>query len=135
MIKKSIFTFVFTALIACVSAQSLQFELEGEVLADGQTVYCNDFNSDYGEYIQEMQLRNISGTDLNVVIERELIDVPDSLSTYFCWGQCWAAFVNVSEPLAMPTGAVDIPSFHFTPTSFCNQLIFMPESTNKPAIS
>lgn len=117
MIKKSIFTFVFTALIACVSAQSLQFELEGEVLADGQTVYCNDLNSDYGEYIQEMQLRNISGTDLNVIIEREIIDAPEG-SLYFCWGMCFAPFVNMSGPVALAAGAVSAPgdfASHFMP--------------------
>ena len=68
MVKKSIFTLILLAVIGYVSAQSLQFELNGQALVDGQTVYCPEFNEDFGEFIQEMQIRNISGTDLNVIV-------------------------------------------------------------------
>ena len=118
--KKSILTLVFMALIACVSAQTLQFELEGEALTDGQMVYCTEFDPDFGEYIQEMQLHNISGDDLNVIIEREIIDVPDGGMTYFCWGMCFSPSVSVSPAVPMQAGAVSGPGelgFHYTPAA------------------
>lgn len=120
MMKKSIFTLFFLAVIGYVSAQTLQFELGGEVLADGQTVYCTNFNPDFGEYAQEMYIRNISSNDLNIVIEREIINVPEGGITYFCWGMCFSPSVDVSPAVTMSAGAVSGPSdlsFHFMPAS------------------
>lgn len=120
MVRKSIFTFIFMALIACASAQTLQFELDGEVLDDGQMVYCTEIDPDFGEYIQEMQLRNISGSDLNVVVEREIIDVPEGGVTYFCWGMCFSPTVDVSPAVLMSAGALSLPGelgFHYMPAA------------------
>ena len=38
--KKSIFTLAFLAIMACVSAQSLRFEYDGHVYANGETIIC-----------------------------------------------------------------------------------------------
>lgn len=119
MMKKSIFTLLLMAAIGYVSAQSLQFELNGEVYENGQTVYCNTFDPDVYEYAQEMQLRNISGGDLNVIVEREVLSVPENSMTYFCWGMCFSPDVNVSTlPVPMAAGEVTtggMLSFHFMP--------------------
>ena len=108
---------MFLAVIGYVSAQSLQFELNGEVYEEGQTVYCNVF-SDF-EYFQEMQLRNISGSDLNVIVEREILSLPENSMTYFCWGMCFGPDVNVStNPVPMAAGELTgagALSFHFMP--------------------
>lgn len=120
MIKKSIFTLAMMAVMGWASAQSLQFELNGEVLSDGQTVYYADFNEDFGEFILEMQLHNISGTDLNVVVEKEEISVPEGSMNYFCWGLCFAPTTYVSPAVPMAAGSVsgegDL-AFHFMPGS------------------
>lgn len=119
MIKKSILSLMLMATIGYVSAQSLQFELNGEVFADGQTIYCNDFNPDFFEYAQEMQIRNISNDEQKVVVEREILSLPENSMTYFCWGLCFGPDVNVStEPQAMAPGEVSLPGmlgFHFMP--------------------
>ena len=120
MIKKSIFTLLLMAVTGFVSAQKLQFELNGEALADGQTIYCVNFIEDFGEFIQELHLRNISGTDLNVVVEKEEITVPEGSMNYFCWGMCFAPSVYVSPAVPMAAGAVSGEGdlgFHFMPVS------------------
>ena len=108
------------ATVGFVSAQSLQFELNGEVYEDGQTIYCNEFNPDLYEYAQEMQLHNISGDDLNVIVEREILSMPEGGSTYFCWGMCFSPTVEVSPAVFMPAGSVSGQGdlgFHFTPAN------------------
>ena len=108
------------AVIGCISAQSLRFELGGEALADGQTIYCIDFNEDFGEFLQELQIRNMSGTDLDVVVEKEIITVPDGSSNYFCWGMCFDPSVYVSRAVPLPAGTVSGEgelSFHFIPVT------------------
>ena len=120
MVKKSIFTLILLAVIGYVSAQSLQFELNGQALVDGQTVYCPEFNEDFGEFIQEMQIRNISGTDLNVVVEKEEITVSEGSMNYFCWGLCFSPEVFVSPAVPMAAGSVSGEgelAFHYMPAS------------------
>lgn len=120
MFKKSFFTLMFVAALSYVSAQTLQFELNGQVFEDGQTVYCIDYNPDYGEFIQEMQLRNISNDDLNVIVEREIIDIPEGGSAFFCWGNCFSPSVSVSNAEPMPAGSVSgvgALSFHYLPAN------------------
>lgn len=120
MVKKSIFTLVLLAVFGWVSAQSLQFELNGEVLSDGQIVYCVDFNENFGEFIQDLQIRNISGRDLNVVVEKEEISVPEGSMNYYCWGSCFSPSVYISPAVAMPAGSVSGEGelgFHFMPAT------------------
>ena len=62
MFKKSIFTLLFVAAMGWVSAQSLQFELNGTVYQDGDAVECTNDEFGYGEYIQHMQIRNLTST-------------------------------------------------------------------------
>lgn len=127
MIKKSIFTLMLMAVMGYVSAQSLQFELDGQVFEDGQMVYCLDFNPDFGEYIQDMQLRNISGQDLNVVVEREILTLSEGSLAYFCWGMCFSPDVSVSpNPVPMAAGELSgdgALAFHFMPNSSSDRAI------------
>ena len=89
-------------------------------MADGQTIYCINYNEDFGEFIQELQLRNMTGSDLNVVVEKEIITAPEGSSNYFCWGQCFDPSVYVSRAVPMPAGSVSgggEPSFHYVPVT------------------
>ena len=118
--KKSIFTLMFLAVMGFVSAQSLRFELNGEALTDGQTIYCMDYIEDFGEFIQELQLRNLTDTDLNVVVEKEEITVPEGSMNYFCWGLCFSPTVIVSPAYPLAAGSVSGPgdlAFHYMPAS------------------
>ena len=74
MFKKSIITLLFLAAIGYASAQSLQFEYDGTVFYDGEAVECTNDEYGYGEFIQHMQLRNLTTNDLNVIIEKEVIE-------------------------------------------------------------
>ena len=96
MVKKSIFTLMFLAVIGWVSAQSLQFEWNGHVYSDGETIECTNDAYGYGEYIQDMQLRNLTSGDLNVIVEKEVIEPLDGTIDLFCWGQCFGPEIYVS---------------------------------------
>jgi len=60
MVRKSIFTLMLLAVMGYVSAQSLQFEWDGHVYSEGETIECTNDEFGYGEYIQHMQLRNLT---------------------------------------------------------------------------
>ena len=94
--KKSIITFVLMAVIGCLSAQSLRFELDGTVYDEGATVVCTNDEYGYGEYIQHMQLRNLTSDELNVIVEKEVIDDLEGTMNFFCWGSCFGPDVFVS---------------------------------------
>ena len=114
--KKSIFTLAFMALMAFASAQSLQFELDGYVFANGEKVICTDVDEDLGEMIQEMQVRNLTDASIDVMIRREKVQIVDGTQNSFCWGGCYAPQVDSSpRPLAVEAGAASLPgllSFH-----------------------
>ena len=119
MMKKSIFTLVFLALMAFASAQSLKFELNGHVFANDEMVFCFDYDEAACEFVQDMQIRNLSGNDLNVVVEREEISVAEGSVNYFCWGMCFSPTVSVSRP-PVPVAAGEVTeeaalAFHYMP--------------------
>ncbi len=95
MIKKSIFTLMMMTVMGWVSAQSLQFEWNGNVYSDGETIVC-DTPNDWGEYLQDMQLRNLTGQDMKVLVEKEVIDDLEGVINYFCWGLCFSPDIIVS---------------------------------------
>ena len=114
MIKKSVFTLMFLAVMGWVSAQSLQFEYEGHVFADGETVECMNDEYGYGEFIQHMQMKNLTSGDLSVVVEKEVIQDLENTSNFFCWGMCYGPDIYVSNPVTVAANSLntDDLSFH-----------------------
>ena len=96
MFKKSIITLMLLAAIGYVSAQSLQFEWDGNVFYDGEAIECTNDEYGYGEYIQHMQLRNLTSNDMNVIIEKEVIENLEGTINSFCWGMCYGPDTYVS---------------------------------------
>ena len=116
MFKKTIFTLLFIAAIGYVSAQSIQFELNGTAFNDGEAIECNNDEFGYGEYIQHMQIRNLTSNDLNIIVEKEEDETLEGTSNFFCWGSCFGPDVMVSpNPVTLAgnsvTGDQDL-SFH-----------------------
>jgi hypothetical protein len=115
MIKKAFFTLLFLSVTAWVSAQSLQFELNGHVYEEGETIQCNT-PTEWGEYLQDMQIRNLTSQDWNVLVKKEVIEDLEGVSNYFCWGLCFGPDTYVSpNPVAVPANsitAVGALSFH-----------------------
>ncbi len=106
MIRKSIFTLMFLTVIGWVSAQSLQFELNGTVYTEGESIVCNT-QSEWGEFIQDMQLRNLTGQDMNILVEKEVLDDIEGCMNYFCWGMCFSPDIIVSpNPVAVAANSV-----------------------------
>lgn len=115
MFKKSILTLMLLAAIGYVSAQSLQFELNGTVFNDGDAIECT--NVVYGEYLQEMQIHNLTSNDLNVIVEKEIVEDLEGTMNFFCWGQCFSPDVFVSpNPVTVAANSLnadtDPLSFH-----------------------
>ena len=115
MVKKSILTLVLLAVIGCVSAQSLRFELNGTVYSEGETVVCTNDLYGIGEYIQDMQIRNLTSGDLNVVVKKEVVDDLEGTMNFFCWGMCFGPDVVVSPAIELAANSVSaegLLSFH-----------------------
>ena len=115
MVRKSIFTLMLLAVMGYVSAQSLQFELDGHVYSDGEEVVCTNDEYGYGEYIQHMQLRNLTSDNLNVIVEKEVIEDLEGTMNFFCWGMCYSSDIFVSpNPVTVAANSLntDDLSFH-----------------------
>lgn len=117
MVKKTIFTLAFLAVMGWVSAQSLQFEWNGHAFQDGETIECTNDEYGIGEFIQHMQLRNLTSNGLNVIVEKEAVEDLAGTSNSYCWGGCFDNTVFVSDPVAIPANSVTdgvALSFHVT---------------------
>ena len=116
MIKKSIFTLVFMAVIGWVSAQSLQFEMDGRVFANNEVYICEDAPTSWGEIELKMQLRNLTDRQIDVVVEKEYVKIVDGTSNTFCWGSCLGPEAFTTRPKTMEPNAVSVDgdlSFHY----------------------
>ena len=116
MMKKSIFTLAFLAVMAFASAQSLQFELDGRVFANNEKYICETAPNDWGEIELKMQLRNLTDKALEVVVEKEYVKIVDGTSNTFCWGSCLGPDGFVTRPVIMEPFAVSGDgelSFHY----------------------
>jgi len=115
MFKKSIITLMLLAAIGYASAQTLQFELDGNVFYDGEAIECTNDEYGYGEYIQHMQIRNLTSNDMGVIIEKEVIEDLEGTINNFCWGLCFGPDTYVSpDPVTVMANSLntDELSFH-----------------------
>lgn len=112
MFKKALLTLSLMAMVGMITAQSLQFEHEGTVYQDGQTIVCQFI--DY-EYVQELQIRNLTDNQLDVIVEKEIIDDLEGVTNFFCWGLCYDPNQLVSSPwpIAAQSLSDELFSFHF----------------------
>ena len=98
------------AVAAIVSAQDLQFELNGTVYQDGETI-VSPYNEMAGEYIQTLFIRNLTDESLNVTVEREILqDIPGTMLT-FCWRSCLPPDVNISQAVPIPAQTLSTEEF------------------------
>ncbi len=114
MIRKSLLTLVLLAFAGFVSAQSLQFELNGEVFTDGQEITCTNDEYGFGEIIQHMSVRNMADYDLAVVIEKEIVEDMEGAMNTFCFGNCYGPemFISPSVRVAAHSLNEEDLSFH-----------------------
>lgn len=103
--KKAFFTFVMMAIVTVMSAQSLQFEHEGTVYHDGQSVIL-PYDGNTMEYVLHMQIRNLTGEELNVVVEQYVIENASGTMVQLCWGMCMVGDTIVSRPVPVPAQTV-----------------------------
>lgn len=121
--KKSIFTLFFLAVIGYVSAQTMQFELNGTVYTEGQTIECTNDEYGFGEYIQHMQIRNKTSEPIKVLIEKEVIQDLEGVMNFFCWGMCFSSEVIVS-PTAVEIGANSLNTDELSFHAFYDEAVF-----------
>jgi len=110
MMKKTLLSIAFCVLVGFLSAQSLQFELDG---APCTKVICE--TAEWGIMNQEMALHNLTGETINVVVEKEEIQIMPETQNYFCWGMCYDPSVVIGRPVPLEGNTVSEPnalSFH-----------------------
>ena len=111
MLRRFLLALTFVGIVGVLSAQSIRFEHNGTVYEEGQTLIAPfvDF-----EYLQEMEIRNLTGNDLNIIVEQEVVNNVEGAMVYFCWGKCFVPSVSVSEPVPVLANSLsDKPlSFH-----------------------
>lgn len=116
MFKKSIFTLAFLAVIGWMSAQSLQFEMDGRIFANNESYICEATPSEWGEIELKMQLRNLTDKQLDVIVEKEYVKIIDGTTNTFCWGVCLGPDGFTTRPVSMEPFSVSNDgdlSFHY----------------------
>lgn len=114
MLKKSLLTIVLATLVGMATAQTLQFEHDGHVYENGETI-ISPYNETFGEYITELNIRNLSNNDMNIIVEQDVLELTDGIMMQLCWGQCMVGNEHiVSTPVPVPaqTLSTDIISLH-----------------------
>ena len=87
MLKKLLISIVLMAMVGVLAAQSLRFEYQGTIYEDGATIIC-PYDEDWGEYVQHIQIRNLTNEDLLVYIEQNLLETAEGVMTSLCWFSC-----------------------------------------------
>ncbi len=88
------------AVMGVMSAQTMQFEHNGEVCQNGQQIIATfeDF-----EYVAHMHIRNLTDNDQLIVAEQIVVEGVDGAMAYMCWDQCLApADTLVDGPVLVP---------------------------------
>lgn len=115
--KKTVFTLMLLTVVSLLSAQTLQFELDGHVYANGEVIICDVAPNDFGEMVQEMQIRNLSNTPASVIVTKQHIQIVEGTENTFCWGNCFSPTVFVSpDPVILEGNSVSehgLLSFHY----------------------
>ena len=75
MFKKSLLTIALTAMAGMLFAQSLRFEYKDEVYDNNAVVICTRLSEWLGELEMHMQVRNMTNETLDVIIEKEEIQM------------------------------------------------------------
>jgi hypothetical protein len=105
--RKSLFTLVLLLLAGFVSAQSLRFEWDGHEYGIGDVIECTNDEYGIGEYIQHMQIRNLTGEDIPVIVEKEILEDLEGTINSFCWGACFGPDTFVSpNPVTVAANSV-----------------------------
>lgn len=112
--KKAFFTLALLAVATLMSAQTLQFEHDGHVYENGETI-ISPYNEAFGEYVTELNIRNLSNNDMNIIVEQDILEPADGIMMQLCWGQCMVGNEHlVSNPVPVPaqTLSTDLVSLH-----------------------
>lgn len=100
--KKTLFTLMLLAVVSFMSAQSLQFECDGVVYQDGQTIIATYDESKF-EYAVHLHIRNLTDNDQNVIVVQDVIEEVAGAMVYMCWDQCAAPNNHIEDgPVAIP---------------------------------
>lgn len=100
------------AVVTLLSAQTLQIEYEDHVYENGETIIC-EYDEAMLEYVQHLQIRNLSSEELNVIVEQDVFEtVPDAI-VQFCWGMCYVPSENpfASNPILIPANILSAEDF------------------------
>ncbi|MBQ3710404.1 MAG: T9SS type A sorting domain-containing protein [Bacteroidales bacterium] len=110
--KKAFFTLALLAVVTLLSAQTLQIEYEDHVYENGETIIC-EYDEDLFEYVQHLQIRNLSSEEVNVIVEQDIIETFPDVMVQFCWGMCYVPSTNpfASNPVIIPANVLSAEDF------------------------
>lgn len=98
------------AVVSFLSAQDLQFEYNGTVYHDGDTIVSH-YNELAEEYIQELYIRNLTNDSVGVVVEREILEESNAIDRFFCWGSCLNSDIDISRPVIIGPDSLSTEAF------------------------
>lgn len=139
MFKKVLLTLTLTAMVGVIAAQSLQFGYYDEsntfhAYNNNAQITCNATPNEWGEMLMDAALKNLTGDEIEVIVEKEHIQIVEGTENSFCWGLCYLSTVFVSNPKPLGANAVSDDgalSFHYQvdPTYSGDPTQYLPGTT------
>lgn len=115
--KKALVLFVSIMIISgYLHAQDMLLSWEGDTLGNTVTVWGEP---DAEEFIFQAVVHNNTNAWMKIKVRRTQVDMVDSTSSYFCWGDCFDVDVDESpDSLLVPSGGSSVDgafSGHYLP--------------------
>lgn len=107
--KKALFLFIGILLsLGYLQAQELLLSWEGDTLGSIASVWGEP---DAEEIVFQAVVHNNTDAWMKIKVRRTQVEMVDSTSSYFCWGDCFDVDINESpDSLLVPSGGISIDS-------------------------
>lgn len=100
--KKTFFTMILLAVVSFMSAQTLQFNYNGEAVEDGQVIIA-DFDEMSYEYVAHLHIFNLTDQEQAVFVEQIVTETVPGATIFMCWRQCQMPQDTIVDgPVAIP---------------------------------
>lgn len=111
MMKKIYFILLILMVSATINAQNLQIWTLNDVDVSGtEQNYTGSSADSLNTIIEKFKIKNISSSDIDVIIKKQYISVLPGTSNEFCWaGQCLPPIAMESGILTVEAGATQAP--------------------------
>ncbi|MCD4789716.1 MAG: T9SS type A sorting domain-containing protein [Bacteroidales bacterium] len=105
--KNLILTLIITIIFSSSFSQNLELYFEGELLEPNEEITIIAHPDSGTIVFDSLGVKNISSTEMDVLVKKVIIDTIPTTTNDFCWGSCYPSFVYVATyPVTIGPGDI-----------------------------